>query len=170
MSNTIPTRSGPPPATLTSSPVLTGSIETAYWAENGISFLRALCFADQLARHRGCEHQYDPSQDSIEDRRRARLVTFGLVSQPLPSPPSDSTGERDRRRGRSGDGPGEDGPDATVTASAQLPELDARALAALGEVGRDWAGCMPARAVWERALPVDRHLEFADPQSSRAGR
>jgi amino acid transporter len=55
-------------------------------------------------------------------------------------------------------------------ASAQLPELDERALAALGEVGRDWAGCMPAREVWERALPVDRRLEFADPQSSRAGR
>jgi len=29
---------------------------------------------------------------------------------------------------------------------------------------------MPAREVWERALPVDRRLEFADPQSSRAGR
>ncbi len=63
-----------------------------------------------------------------------------------------------------------DGSDSTVTASAQLPELDERALAALGEVGRSWAGCMPARQVWERALPVDRHLEFADPQQSRAGR
>ena len=60
--------------------------------------------------------------------------------------------------------------DATVTASAQLPELDERALAALGEVGRSWAGCMPARQVWERALPVDRNLDFADPQYSRAGR
>jgi amino acid transporter len=30
---------------------------------------------------------------------------------------------------------------------------------------------MPARQVWERALPVDRQLDFADPQfSSRAGR
>jgi amino acid transporter len=62
------------------------------------------------------------------------------------------------------------GPDSTVTASAQLPELNERALAALREVGRDWAGCMPARQIWERALPVDRGLEFADPQSSRAGR
>ncbi len=61
-------------------------------------------------------------------------------------------------------------PDASVTASAQLPELDERALAALGEVGRGWAGCMPARVVWERALPVDRRLDFADPQSSGAGR
>jgi amino acid transporter len=64
----------------------------------------------------------------------------------------------------------ESGPDATVTASAQLPELDERALTALREVGHSWAGCMPARRVWERALPVDRHLEFADPRSSRAGR
>jgi amino acid transporter len=62
------------------------------------------------------------------------------------------------------------GPDAAVTASAQLPELDKRALTALREVGHSWAGCMPARRVWERALPVDRHLEFADPRSSRAGR
>ena len=29
---------------------------------------------------------------------------------------------------------------------------------------------MPAREVWERALPVDRRLDFADPQQSRAGR
>jgi hypothetical protein len=29
---------------------------------------------------------------------------------------------------------------------------------------------MPAREVWERALPVDRGLDFADPQRSRAGR
>ncbi len=66
--------------------------------------------------------------------------------------------------------PGEGGPDATVTASAQLPELDARALAALRQVGRGWTGCMPPRQVWELALPVDRSLEFADPQESRSGR
>jgi amino acid transporter len=29
---------------------------------------------------------------------------------------------------------------------------------------------MPAREVWERALPVDRHLDFTDPEQSRAGR
>jgi amino acid transporter len=29
---------------------------------------------------------------------------------------------------------------------------------------------MPARGVWERALPVDRRLDFAEPQQSRAGR
>jgi amino acid transporter len=66
--------------------------------------------------------------------------------------------------------PGESGPDASVTASAQLPELDERALAALRQVGRGWTGCMPPRQVWELALPVDRRLEFADPQESRAGR
>ena len=66
--------------------------------------------------------------------------------------------------------PGEGTPDATVTASAQLPELDERALVALGEVGRGWSGCLPARQTLERALPVDRRLEFADPQQSRAGR
>jgi amino acid transporter len=86
----------------------------------------------------------------------------------LPSQSPNRTGDRGPPGG--GD-PGEGGPDATVTASAQLSELDERALAALNEVGKDWAGCMPARAVWERALPVDRHLDFADPQSSsRTGR
>jgi len=66
--------------------------------------------------------------------------------------------------------PGESGPDASVTASAQLPELDERALAALRQVGRGWTGCMPPRQVWELALPVDRRLEFANLQESRAGR
>ena len=85
--------------------------------------------------------------------RRPRPASGG--SEPDPPAPPDEAG----------------GSGSTVTASAQLPELDERALAALGEVGRSWAGCMPARGVWERALPVDRRLEFADPQpSSRAGR
>ena len=60
--------------------------------------------------------------------------------------------------------------DATVTPSAQLPELDQAALRVLEEVGRGWSGCMPAREVWERALPVDHSLAFADPQRARAGR
>lgn len=64
----------------------------------------------------------------------------------------------------------DDGPDATVSATAQLPELDPRALLALKQVGRRWAGCMPPREVWERALPVDRRLDFTDPEQSRAGR
>ena len=54
------------------------------------------------------------------------------------------------------------GSDATVTASAQLPELDQGSLVALGDVGRRWDGCMPARGIWERAPPVDPGLDFAD--------
>lgn len=65
---------------------------------------------------------------------------------------------------------GRGGPDATVTASAQLPELDQSSLVALGDVGRRWDGCMPGREIWERALPVDPGLDFADPQRSRSGR
>ena len=42
--------------------------------------------------------------------------------------------------------------------------------AALSEVGHSWTKCMPARGIWERALPVDPGLDFADPQRSRAGR
>jgi amino acid transporter len=66
--------------------------------------------------------------------------------------------------------PPDGGADATVTVSAQLPELDQRALIALRQVGRDWATCMPPRAVWQRALPVDPHLDFAEPETSRVGR
>ncbi len=62
------------------------------------------------------------------------------------------------------------GPDATVTASAQLPEFDQSPFVALGEVGRRWDGCMPAREIWESALPIDPGLGFADPQRSGAGR
>ena len=78
-----------------------------------------------------------------------------------PDAPRAAPGSADRGRG---------GPDATVTASAQLPELDQSSLVALGDVGRRWDGCMPAREIWERALPVDPGLDFADPQRSRAGR
>ncbi|MGA9876625.1 MAG: APC family permease [Solirubrobacteraceae bacterium] len=76
-------------------------------------------------------------------------------------PPSEHDGGRKTEQSR---------PNAAVTANAQLPELDEHALAALSEVGRSWAGCMPARRIWERALPVDRRLDFVDPQQSRSGR
>ena len=86
-------------------------------------------------------------------------------------PSSGHDGERATPRVVDGSSaPEEDGPDATVTASAELPGLDQHELAALGEVGKSWAGCMPARDVWERALPVDPSLDFADPQQSRVGR
>src|SRR5215831_14318449 len=61
-------------------------------------------------------------------------------------------------------------PGTSVTATAQLPALDERALRALAEVGHEWSSCMPARRVWERALPVDPDLEFAEPVRSRAMR
>src|ERR1035441_1218160 len=79
----------------------------------------------------------------------------------VPAPPRPASGSADQGAG---------GPDATVTASAQLPEFDQSSLVALGDVGRRWEGCMPAREVGERALPVDPGLDFADPQRSRAGR
>ena len=69
-----------------------------------------------------------------------------------------------------GGGSGQAGPDASVTPDAQLPEFDERGLAGLGEVGRGWAGCMPPLQVWERALPVDRGLEFLGAAPSRSGR
>jgi amino acid transporter len=74
----------------------------------------------------------------------------------------------ERRGTTASDAP--DGPDASVTAGAELPGLDQRALAGLSAVGQRWAACMPPRNVWESALPVDRHLDFVDPQHSRAGR
>ena len=75
--------------------------------------------------------------------------------------PADSSGSADQGAGAA---------DATVTASAQLPEVDQSSLVALREVGRRWDGCMPSREVWARALPVDPGLNFVDPQRSRAGR
>ncbi len=60
--------------------------------------------------------------------------------------------------------------DATVSPSAQLPQLDDRDLQLLSEVGRSWAGSAPPRDSWDRWLPVDRHVTFVDPASSREGR
>jgi hypothetical protein len=60
-----------------------------------------------------------------------------------PDPLREASGSADERG---------DGCDTTVTASAQLPELDQSSLVALGDVGRRWDGCMPAREIWERAL------------------
>jgi amino acid transporter len=92
-----------------------------------------------------------------------------------PKPPVKGPGNRSTEQDGAPDTPGSadqgaGGPDATVTASAQLPELDQSSLVALAGVGRRWEGCMPAREIWERALPVDPGLDFADPSLSRAGR
>jgi amino acid transporter len=92
-----------------------------------------------------------------------------------PKPPVKGPGNRSTEQDGAPDTPGSadqgaGGPDATVTASAQLPELDQSSRVALAGVGRRWEGCMPAREIWERALPVDPGLDFADPSLSRAGR
>ena len=106
-------------------------------------------------------------------------AVFADLMAETPKPPVEGRGDRSPERDGDPDAPraasgsadeGAGGPDATVTASAQLPELDQSSLVALGDVGRRWDGCMPAREIWERALPVDPGLDFADPQRSRAGR
>jgi amino acid transporter len=61
-------------------------------------------------------------------------------------------------------------PDTAVTATAQVPELDERALNALARVGREWSSCVPDRSVWERALPIDADLDFGQPPESPGGR
>jgi amino acid transporter len=61
-------------------------------------------------------------------------------------------------------------PDATVTADAQLPALDDRAVQALQEVGRQWSSCMVDRAAWDEALPVDPDLRYVDGELADGGR
>ncbi|MGO9899530.1 MAG: APC family permease [Solirubrobacteraceae bacterium] len=58
------------------------------------------------------------------------------------------------------------GPDATVTADAQLPALDDQAVAALRAAGRQWSALMPDRA----ALPVDPGLRYLDGEGAQQGR
>ena len=60
----------------------------------------------------------------------------------------------------------EQGPDATVTADAQLPALDDREVAALRAVGRRWSSRPRDRA----ALPIDPGLRFLDGEEPRQGR
>jgi amino acid transporter len=57
-------------------------------------------------------------------------------------------------------------PDATVTADAQLPALDDRAVAALRAAGRQWSGLMTDRA----ALPVDPGLRYLEWEGAQQGR
>ncbi len=52
--------------------------------------------------------------------------------------------------------------DATVSPTATLPALDTRQLRALQAVGQSWSGCVPDREAWEKALPVDPHLEYEE--------
>ena len=57
--------------------------------------------------------------------------------------------------------------DASVTADAQLPQLDDRQVEGLREVGREWATRLPDREAWERSLPVDPHLKYLADQPAR---
>jgi amino acid transporter len=73
-----------------------------------------------------------------------------------------------RPRTEATDSSGPDGrtTDTSVTADAQLPALDDRAVASLGEVGRQWADCMADREAWDQALPVDPDLRYIDGESA----
>lgn len=62
-----------------------------------------------------------------------------------------------------------DAAETSVSPAAQLPSLDDRAVEALEEIGREWASCVPEKAVWEQALPVDARLTYADVEQSRDG-
>jgi amino acid transporter len=70
--------------------------------------------------------------------------------------------ETPRTEGTDSSGPDARTTDTTVTADAQLPALDDRAVAALGEVGRQWASCMADREAWDQALPVDPDLRYLE--------
>ena len=66
-------------------------------------------------------------------------------------------------------GPDAQTTDTTVTADAQLPALDDRAVAALREVGRQWASCMADREAWDQALPVDPDLRYLEGEPAGGG-
>ena len=83
-------------------------------------------------------------------------------------PPSSerNAGDQPERPATGSTPPGEPGPDATVTADAQLPALDDRHVEALRAAGRQWSARMPAL----ETLPVDPGLEFLDVEGARQGR
>ncbi len=62
---------------------------------------------------------------------------------------------------------GERASDASVTADAQMPALDAGQVNGLREVGRKWAARMPAREALERSLPVDPNLKYLVDEPAR---
>jgi amino acid transporter len=70
--------------------------------------------------------------------------------------------ETPRTEATESSGPDAQRTDTTVTADAQLPALDDRAVAALHEVGRQWASCMADREAWDQALPVDPDLRYLE--------
>jgi amino acid transporter len=77
--------------------------------------------------------------------------------------------ETPRTEATESSGPDAHTTDTTVTADAQLPALDDRAVAALGEVGRQWASCMADREAWDQALPVDPDLRYLEGEPAGGG-
>jgi amino acid transporter len=112
-----------------------------------------------------------PPDDGSEDRTGGEVADDPAPAGRPDGPAADGSGAAGSGSGGS-DGGGSDRPppDATVSATAQVTALDPQELKALDGVGRTWSLCMPARQIWEQALPVDRHLDFADPVPSRGGR
>jgi hypothetical protein len=62
------------------------------------------------------------------------------------------------------------GRDTTVSADAELPALDAEALAVLQAVGRQWPGEDHAAEALRRQLPVDPTLRYVLDEEPRRGR
>jgi len=77
--------------------------------------------------------------------------------------------ETPRTEATESSGPDAQTTDTTVTADAQLPALDDGAVAALGEVGRQWASCMADREAWDQALPVDPDLRYLEGEPAGGG-
>jgi amino acid transporter len=77
--------------------------------------------------------------------------------------------ETPRTEATESSGPDAQTTDTTVTADAQLPALDDRAVAALREVGRQWASCMADREAWDQALPVDPDLRYLEGEPAGGG-
>src|ERR1700687_4634422 len=96
-------------------------------------------------------------------------AVFADVMAETPKPPVEGRGDRSPEQDGGPDLPGAvsgsaddggDGSDATVAASAHLPELDQSSLVALGDVGRRWDGCMPPREIWEPRVACRSRARF----------
>ncbi len=78
------------------------------------------------------------------------------VSKRPRTEPARSSGRPTRDQGAAGSA----GPDATVTADAQLPKLDESSLRALAEVGRRWGPPEAAPDPRRASLPLDPQLRY----------
>ena len=77
--------------------------------------------------------------------------------------------ETPRTEATESSGPDAQTTDTTVTADAQLPALDDREVAALREVGGQWASCMADREAWDQALPIDPDLRYLEGEPAGGG-